>query len=42
MKSNEVNYVFLDESGKPEVYSAKGTNLVENGTSNEIFSFGSC
>jgi len=24
--------IFLDESGKPEVYSAKGTNLVEAGT----------
>lgn len=29
MKLNEYNYVFLDESGKPEVYSAKGINLVE-------------
>lgn len=25
-------YIFLDESGKPEVFSAKGINLVENGT----------
>ena len=25
-------YIFLDESGKPEVYSARGINLVENGT----------
>src|SRR3989344_4440424 len=24
-------YIFIDESGKPEVYSAKGTNLVEAG-----------
>jgi len=31
MKSNRYNYIFLDESGKPEVYSAKGTNLVQNG-----------
>ena len=31
MKSNECNYVFLDESGKPEVYSAKGVNLVQKG-----------
>ncbi len=23
------NYIFIDESGKPEVYSAKGVNLVE-------------
>ncbi|MDD3293049.1 MAG: DUF3800 domain-containing protein [Candidatus Pacebacteria bacterium] len=25
------NYIFIDESGKPEVYSSKGLNLVENG-----------
>jgi len=25
-------YIFLDESGKPEVFSSKGTNLVEAGT----------
>lgn len=31
MESIKYNYVFLDESGKPEVYSAKGTNLVQNG-----------
>lgn len=24
-------YIFIDESGKPEVYSAKGVNLVANG-----------
>ena len=24
-------YIFLDESGKPEVYSSKGVNLVQNG-----------
>ena len=29
MKKN--NYIFLDESGKPEVYSAKGVNLVKAG-----------
>jgi hypothetical protein len=29
MKFNEYNYVFLDESGKPEIYSSKGVNLVE-------------
>lgn len=29
MKFNEYNYVFLDESGKPEVYSSKSVNLVE-------------
>jgi predicted DNA-binding helix-hairpin-helix protein len=31
MTFNKYNYVFLDESGKPEIYSARGTNLVENG-----------
>ena len=29
MDRNKINYIFLDESGKPEVYSAKGVNLVE-------------
>lgn len=29
------SYVFLDESGKPEVYSRKGTNLVEAGTASK-------
>ena len=24
-------YIFFDESGKPEIYSAKGVNLVETG-----------
>lgn len=36
MKSNKCNYIFLDESGKPEVYSAKGTNLVKNGTATKF------
>ncbi len=33
MKSNKdsKSYIFLDESGKPEVYSTKGTNLVRAG-----------
>jgi hypothetical protein len=31
-KTRDTNsYIFLDESGKPEVYSAKGVNLVEKG-----------
>lgn len=25
------NYIFIDESGKPEVYSTKGVNLIESG-----------
>lgn len=29
------SYIFLDESGKPEVYSRKGTNLVEAGTASQ-------
>lgn len=29
-------YIFLDESGKPEVFSAKGTNLVLNGTASKF------
>ena len=27
----KTNYIFLDESGKPEIYSARGANLVEKG-----------
>ncbi len=30
------SYVFLDESGKPEVFSAKGTNLVDAGTASKF------
>ena len=26
---NDRTYIFIDESGKPEVYSARGVNLVE-------------
>ncbi len=29
--SNEKTYIFFDESGKPEVYSARGVNLVGKG-----------
>jgi hypothetical protein len=29
------SYVFLDESGKPEVFSRKGTNLVQAGTASK-------
>lgn len=28
---SECSYIFVDESGKPEIYSAKGLNLVEQG-----------
>jgi hypothetical protein len=29
VNTNDKQYIFLDESGKPEVFSAKGINLVE-------------
>ncbi len=29
------NFIFLDESGKPEVFSRKGTNLVQAGTASK-------
>jgi hypothetical protein len=29
---NGICYIFIDESGKPEVYSARGVNLIENGS----------
>ncbi|MBU2563976.1 DUF3800 domain-containing protein [Patescibacteria group bacterium] len=32
MKKNKKNYIFIDESGKPEIYSAKRVNLVEQGS----------
>ena len=35
MKPN-VQYIFFDESGKPEVYSSKGTNLVTEGTATKF------
>ena len=30
------NYIFIDESGKPEVYSQKGKNLVESGNATKF------
>lgn len=30
-ENKTVNYVFLDESGKPEVFSARGINLIKKG-----------
>ncbi|NTU46756.1 DUF3800 domain-containing protein [Candidatus Roizmanbacteria bacterium] len=30
--STAKSYIFIDESGKPEIFSTKGTNLVENGS----------
>jgi len=35
-KQNDKTYLFLDESGKPEVYSVKGTNLVEAGSATKF------
>jgi len=32
----KTNYIFIDESGKPEVYSSKGFNLVEQGTASKF------
>lgn len=29
------SYIFLDESGKPETFSRKGTNLVQAGTASK-------
>lgn len=34
--STKTNYIFVDESGKPEVYSAKGINLVAQGTATKF------
>jgi len=31
----KVNYIFVDESGKPEVYSTKGENLVKKGVASK-------
>lgn len=36
MFSRKNNYIFLDESGKPEVFSSKGTNLVSAGTASRF------
>jgi hypothetical protein len=32
----ETTYIFIDESGKPEVYSARGINLVEQGSATKF------
>ena len=29
-------WIFIDESGKPEVYSAKGINLIESGQASKF------
>lgn len=34
--NNKRTFIFLDESGKPEVYSVKGVNLVENGAASKF------
>lgn len=34
-KSSSTGYIFLDESGKPEVFSSKGTNLITAGTASK-------
>lgn len=36
MKKELHNYIFLDESGKPEIYSAKGINLVKGGSASKF------
>lgn len=37
MKNNiSKNYIFIDESGKPEIYSAKRINLVEQGSATKF------
>lgn len=33
---NDNQYIFLDESGKPEVFSAKGVNLVQKGVATKF------
>jgi len=35
-KTDKKSYIFLDESGKPEVYSRKGTNLVKQGSASKF------
>jgi len=35
-QKNEKSYIFLDESGKPEVFSRKGVNLVSAGTASKF------
>jgi len=36
MNKEPYNYIFIDESGKPEVFSAKGINLVNSGTASKF------
>jgi hypothetical protein len=36
LKRDKNNYIFLDESGKPEVFSARGDNLVESGSASKF------
>src|SRR3989442_1602460 len=36
MPDSQNNYIFLDESGKPEIFSARGINLVQNGTATKF------
>ena len=31
----KTNYIFVDESGKPEIYSIKGENLVKKGVASK-------
>ncbi|MBI5300159.1 MAG: DUF3800 domain-containing protein [Deltaproteobacteria bacterium] len=33
--NDKKSYIFLDESGKPEIYSRKGVNLVQTGTASK-------
>ncbi len=35
-KKDKKSYIFLDESGKPEIYSRKGINLVRAGTASKF------
>ncbi|MDO8572062.1 MAG: DUF3800 domain-containing protein [bacterium] len=36
MKKDGTTYIFVDESGKPEIYSARGVNLVEKGQASKF------
>jgi len=40
-KKKKNNYIFIDESGKPEIYSAKGVNLVDAGNASRFLVFAS-
>ncbi|MDD5145607.1 MAG: DUF3800 domain-containing protein [Candidatus Pacebacteria bacterium] len=37
LKKQDKTYIFIDESGKPEVYSVRGVNLVEQGFATKFF-----